>query len=185
LNKLLRQREAAIELFHRTGRALCQYHELAQKAFSHEAVDLRECDSMKELLKGKKGSVVEAALNRIPPKNTGVIFKDFTPSNVVINDSGQIYFIDIQEQFYRAPLAYDWARFMDTLRIFGLVRKPSMLRFFSLIRQAEEAFLRGYGGTRDLYFKDIQYVHRMEHVHIKITKTPLRGVILKLLYAMV
>jgi hypothetical protein len=121
----------------------------------------------------------------VPQDRFGIIYKDFTPSNIVVDLQGTMYFLDIQDDFYRAPLAYDWARFIDTTKVFSIVRKPSMIFSFDLVKRAVNAFLEGYGGAADEYFQSIQFVHRTEHVHIKITKTRMRGIILKLLYMIV
>jgi hypothetical protein len=185
LNLLLRKRKDVVDLFHRAGQALREYHDLARDSFADNVVDLRNCDSIREIMAGPKGPAVERALDSIPRDRFGIIYKDFSPSNVVVNQKGAMYFLDIQDSFYRAPLVYDWARFIDTTKVFSIVRKPSMIFSFDLVKQAINAFFNGYGGTVDEYFRAIQFVHRTEHVHIKITRTRMRGIILKLLYMFV
>jgi tRNA A-37 threonylcarbamoyl transferase component Bud32 len=185
LDLLLAKKISVNDLFHRAGRALHQYHGLAKNTFSNIAIDIRNCDSVREILAGPKGPSIEKALNSIPADYCGVVFKDFTPSNVIIDQQGAMYFLDVQEYFYWGPLAYDCVRFVDTTRVFSLVSKPSMILSFDLVKQATNAFLEGYGENNDEYFRIIQSVHRAEHVHIKITRTKMRGIILKLLYMIV
>jgi len=185
LNLLLKKNDNVIDLFHRAGQALRQYHDLAKDSFVDSAIDIKSCDSIREIMSSSKGPAVEKALDSIPQDCFGIIYKDFTPSNIVIDRQGAMYFLDIQDDFYRAPLVYDWARFIDTTKVFSIVRKPSMILSFGLVKRAVNAFLEGYGGAIDEHFRTIQFVHRTEHVHIKITKTKIRGVILKLLYLIV
>lgn len=182
LNILNQHHPKAMRLFKQAGRGLNQYHKLVDTF--KEATDLMECESIQAVLARPGGHEIRKRLERIDTDKCGVIFKDFTPANIVVTKQDELYFLDIQDVFYRGPLYYDLARFIDTTKVFGLVTKPLVpLGKYIRIRQAITAFMSGYDQAIDLeLLHEIQSIHRQEHVHIKMTATRVRGMILKLMY---
>ncbi len=170
-------------LFEKVGLSLRQFHRLVA-VFREDARDLQECKSIADVLVEPGGPEIAQRLNHVSPNQCGVIFRDFTPTNVLATTNEDLYFVDIPEVFYRGPYYYDLARFIDTTKVFGLTTKPWwFLRQPKCIQQAVEAFLKGFDPALDLgRLKEMQQVQRKEHVHYKTHETRVRGMILELLY---
>lgn len=183
LGRLTTSRSDILGLFTKVGLSLRQFHRLVA-VFKDEARDLSDCKSMANVIRKRGGTQIARCLDLVSPNQCGVIFRDFTPSNVMATTQEDLYFIDFPDVFYRGPYYYDLARFIDTTKVFGFIAKPlRFLRQPKKIQQAVEAFLTGYDPVFDLNcLKKMQHVQRMEHVHYKTQETRVRGMILKLLY---
>lgn len=184
LDVLLQNRDETADVFKKTGRCLRQYHELATKCLYKEKEDILTHNTIRQLLAKRAGRNIKRCLDGFSQDSYRIIFKDFTLSNVVLDKSDNIYFLDFQNIHYYAPLYYDLARFIDTTKVFTLVRRPL---FFLLNRRsvnlALENFLNGYDDTLDrTRLKRMQYLHRREHIQMKANKSKLDSIILKLIY---
>jgi Ser/Thr protein kinase RdoA (MazF antagonist) len=146
--------------------------------------DMLVHDTAGQLLDGRKGRRIKRSLDEFDDDSYRIIFKDLTLSNIVLAESGDIYFLDFQKIYYYAPFYYDLARFIDTGKVFSLVRRPLFfLLNFSSINCALKSFLDGYGGGVDeARLKMMQYLHRVKHIQIKANKSKLDSLILKLIY---
>ncbi len=184
LDVLLQNRVETADVFRRTGRCLRQYHNLATKYLTKDKENILTHNTIKQLLGKGAGCKIKSCLDGFGEDSYRIIFKDFTLSNVVLDKSDNIYFLDFQNIHYYAPLYYDLARFIDTTRVFALVRRPL---FFLLncrsVNLALESFLDGYDDTLDkTRLKRMQYLHRREHIQMKANKSKLDSTILKLIY---
>ncbi|MCF7973904.1 MAG: aminoglycoside phosphotransferase family protein [Phycisphaerae bacterium] len=184
LAKLIAEEEGVETLFSRAGRGLKQYHDLMTDRMHDGAEDLSEYEYMADTLRQPGGSLMRERLGNFPPETRRVLFKDFTPANVMVSEAGHIYFVDIQEIFYTGSLYYDLARFIDTTKVFSIIKKPARaLRGIHHIRRAVQAFLSGYGHEVDHgLLKRMQVIHQKEHVYIKNTVTPMNALVLRTLY---
>lgn len=187
LKRLVSGQDNIEELFRHAGRGLRQYHALVTQAFNDLKRDLSQYEYMAEVIAKPGGHVICSRLDDFPFECKRILFKDFSPSNVVISRSGKVYFIDVQEAFYFGPFYYDLSRFIDTTKVFSIIRNPlCMLSGHHRVRRVVRAFLAGYGNDVDFdLLKKMQYIHRKEHIHIKMTVTPLSAIILKVLYAVI
>ncbi len=187
LKRLVSGQDNIEELFRQAGRGLRQYHALVTQAFNDAKRDLSQYEYMAEVMAKPGGHVIRSRLGEFPSKCKRILFKDFSPSNVVVSRSGKIYFIDVQEAFYFGPFYYDLSRFIDTTKVFSIIRNPlCMLSGHHRVRRVVRAFLAGYGNEVDFdLLKKMQYVHRKEHVHIKMKVTPLSAIVLKVLYVVI
>jgi len=184
LDVLLQNRADTGDLFRRTGRCLRQYHNLATKYLAKEKENILTHNTIKQLLDKRGGYKIRGCLDSFSQDSYRIIFKDFTLSNVVLDKNNNIYFLDFQNIYYYAPFYYDLARFIDTTRVFALVRRAL---FFLLNRRsvnlALEGFLGGYDDTLNkVQLKRMQYLHRREHIQMKANKSKLDSTILKLIY---
>lgn len=184
LDVLLQNRAETADVFRRTGRCLRQYHDLTTKYLLKEKEDILAHNTIRQLLSTRQAAKIKSCLDGFSQDSYRIIFKDFTLSNVVLDKSDNIYFLDFQNIHYYAPLYYDLARFIDTTRVFALVRRPL---FFLLNRRsvnlALEGFLGGYDDTLDrIQLKRMQYLHRREHIQMKANKSKPDSIILKLIY---
>ncbi len=185
LDVLLQNRDDTSNVFRRTGRCLRQYHDLATKYLTKDKESILTHNTIKQLLDRRAGRKIKSCLDDFGQDSYRIIFKDFTLSNVVLDKSNNIYFLDFQNIYYYAPLYYDLARFIDTTKVFALVRRPL---FFLLNRRsvslALENFLEGYDDTLNkAQLKRMQYLHRREHIQMKANKSKPDSIILKLIYA--
>ncbi len=174
-------------LFRQTGQYLRQFHDMTTNHLALQTRPLTECDSIRKLLTGPQRPLLDTCLGAFSETTYRAIFKDFTPSNVVINQAGQVYFLDYHELGYYAPFYYDLARFVDTTRVFGLIRRlPYSAIGFHRVRQALACFIEGYGNEAEpALLKKMQIVHRREHVRMKLDYSLWRGILLRLIYVVV
>ena len=170
-------------VFRQAGQGLQQYHALVTEAFFNQKEDLSRYEYIADVLSKTGGHVIRQRLSEFPDESKRVLFKDFSPANVVVSQSGEIYFLDVQEAFYFGPLYYDLSRFIDTTKVFSIVKNPFVVFNYARVRQVVQAFLEGYNEAIDFdLLKKMQFVHRKEHIHIKMTVKPISAIILKLLY---
>jgi hypothetical protein len=187
LEILFRNDHRADNIFLRTGQCLCQFHELTTRGLINAKQDLLLHNSIAKILKKKKGKKLKKLLGEFSNNTNKVIFKDFKPSNVVVDKNNKIYFLDFQKIYYYAPFYYDLARFIDTTKIFAIVKKP----LFSLsnrryINSAIQSFLIGYGDGIVLGdLKKMQKLHRSEHICMKRNINIFDSIVLKFLYWLV
>lgn len=174
-------------LFRQTGKYLRQFHDMTTAYLTHQTKPLTECETIKKLMAGSRRSRLKTCLEAFSDITSQAIFKDFTPSNVVISQTGRVYFLDYHDLGYCAPFYYDLARFVDTTRVFGLIRGlPNSVINFYRVRQALEGFLEGYGDdVESSLLKKMQIVHRKEHVRKKLDVSLWRGVLLWLTYLVI
>jgi len=177
---------AAVDLFSCAGQSLRQYQDLVDILRS-EARDLKTHDSIRNVLRESCGTQIEQHLDRVVQNDRGAIFRDFTPTNVVVNAQRELYLIDIPDVLYQGPRYYDVARFVDTTKVFSLIDKPWISIFrYGHVHRAVQAFLEGYDPEiNDSLLKDMQFVHRQEHILFKTRATRLRGIILEGLYKLI
>jgi hypothetical protein len=187
LEILLQKRIDTVDVFYKTGACLNQYHGLATKYLAADRQNINEHNTIKQLLNSRLKNKVTTCLDIFSTDTYRTIFKDFSPSNIVADNKGNIYFLDFQNLHYYAPFYYDLARFIDTTKAFTLVRKPIFyMRNFPSINKALNSFLDGYGVKIDnLLLKKMQYLHRKEHIRMKANKSNLDATILRLIYNLV
>ncbi len=184
LEVLFQNRNDTDNLFRKTGRCLKQYHDLATKYLYENRQSFLEHNTVKQILKTHKGPMLKKILNYFDDDSYRIIFKDFKPTNVVIGEKDDLYFLDFQKIYYYAPFYYDLTRFVDAAEIFSIVKKPvfSLLNF-AKIKKAMKSFLQGYEGDIDeSSLKKMQIFHRQEHFQMKKNKNRLNAIVLKLLY---
>ena len=187
LQLMFQNKNNAAEIFKRAGESMNQYHTLTTKSLFGGKQSMLEHNTIKQLLDSKAADKARAILDSFSEDTCRIIFKDFTLSNMVLDDDGNIYLIDCQKIYYYAPLYYDLARFIDTGKVFALVKKPL---FFLLncgkINAILNSFLNGYNPelNREL-LKKMQWLHRAEHIQMKANKNKLDAVILKLIYCII
>ncbi len=187
LQLLFQNKNSAAGIFKRAGECMNQYHGLATKSLFDDKQSMLEHNTIKQLLDSKAEDKVRAVLDSFSEDTCRIIFKDFTLSNIVLDDSGNIYFIDFQKIYYYAPLYYDLARFIDTGKVFALVKKPLFfLRNCGKINAILNSFLNGYNPELDReLLKKMQWLHRAEHIQMKANKNKRDAVILKLIYCII
>jgi hypothetical protein len=187
LNQVIQGRDDIVDVYRRTGQSLRQYHTLATQAFRDMAEPLIQYGYLAELRLRRAGRHVVERLEAFSSDSQRVLFKDFTPANIAVTQAGDIYFLDLQDVFYAGPLYYDLSRFMDTTKVFSIVRNPlCLLRGYGRIRQALDAFIQGYGSEIDPEaLTRMAYIHRQEQIYIKTTKTWIRGLVLRLLFTVI
>ena len=187
LEILLQNKDGAGEVFRRAGECMNQYHALTTKYLIDDKQSMLVHDTIKQLLDSKAADKVRAFLDSFGEDTYRIIFKDFTLSNIVLDDNNNIYFTDFQKIYYYAPFYYDLARFIDTGKVFALVKKPL---FFLLncgkINSILNSFLDGYnpGLDREL-LKKMQWLHRAEHIQMKANRSRRDALILKLIYCII
>lgn len=187
LTQLIQGREDIVTLYRRTGQSLRQYHALATEAFAPMAEPLIRYGYLVELLAKRAGRQIEERLDAFPVDTHRVLFKDFTAANIAVTQTGDIYFLDLQDVFYTGPLYYDLSRFIDTTKVFSIVRNPlCLLRGYGRVREALDAFVQGYGSESDPeLLTKMATIHRQEQIYIKTTKTWVRGLVLRLLFSVI
>jgi len=172
------------EIFRRAGVCLRQYHGLTTRYLLEKRKSIFVHNTVEQLLNSKSAEKLKSWLNEFDEQTYRIIFKDFTFSNLALDRSGQLYFIDFQNIYYYAPFYYDLARFIDTFKVFALVRRPG----FSLlnrgkIRSALESFVQGYDTKLDRgQLKTMQQFHRAEHIQMKAAKDKFGALVLRLIY---
>ena len=187
LEVLLGGRDDTDEIFSRAGKCVNQYHSFATKHLARNKEDMLVHNTVAQLLHGRKAHKIRRCLDGFDTDTYRIIFKDLTLSNIVLAESSDIYFLDFQKIYYYAPFYYDLARFIDTGKVFSLVRRPLFfLLNFSRINGALKNFLDGYGSEVDeAYLKRMQYMHRAEHIRMKANKSKLDSMVLKLIYSII
>ncbi len=187
LTQLIQGRDDILDVYRRTGQGLRQYHTLATQAFHDMAEPLSQYGYLAELRSRRAGRHIEEQLGAFSSDSQRVLFKDFTPANIAVTQAGDIYFLDLQDVFYAGPLYYDLSRFMDTTKVFSIVRNPlCLVRGYGRVRRALAAFVQGYGSQIDPEaLTRMGQIHRQEQVYIKTTKTWMRGLILRLLFTVI
>ena len=187
LEALFQNKDNTNEIFKRAGECVNQYHNLATKYLSQNKESMLEHDTIKQLLDDRGANKIRKTLDDFDDDTYRIIFKDFTLSNIVLDGNNNIYFLDFQKIYYYAPFYYDLARFIDTGRVFSLVRRPLFfLLNFSKINRALNSFLDGYSDALDKTpLKKMQYLHRAEHIRMKANISKLDSMILKLIYCIV
>ena len=187
LQLMFRNKNNAAEIFKRAGECMNQYHAFTTKFLFDDKQSMLVHDTIKQLLDSKAADKVRKCLDAFGEDTYRIIFKDFTLSNIVLDDNNNIYFTDFQKIYYYAPLYYDLARFVDTGKVFALVKKPLFfLRNCGKINSILNSFLHGYnpGLDREL-LKKMQWLHRAEHIQMKANKSRQDALILKLIYRII
>jgi tRNA A-37 threonylcarbamoyl transferase component Bud32 len=187
LEVLFQGKDDVGEIFRRAGECVNQYHSLATRYLTDNKESILVHNTIRQLLDRKAANKIRKCLDDFADDTYRIIFKDFTLSNIVFDQSSNVYFIDFQKIHYYAPLYYDLARFIDTGRVFSLVRKPSFfLLNFNKINRALNSFLEGYSNALDkACLKKMQYLHRAEHIQMKANMSKLDSMVLKLIYLIV
>lgn len=186
LTKLTKDANNVDSLFERTGRGLKQYHALLTQEILDNIGGFDRCKKMTDFLWKKDDQEMLKHLSEFPSECERGIFRDFTPTNVIISQTDEIYFCDLQEAFYSGPLYYDIARFIDTTKVFNLIKTKSLFNRPKRAREAIDAFLTGYGNDIELVLlRKMQAIHRKDHIRFKKATNPFRGLILKILYKVV
>ena len=187
LEVLFRGRDDTNEIFGRVGRCVNQYHNFATEHLAESREDMLVHDTVRQLLNGRRARKIRRCLDEFGDDTYRIIFKDFTFSNIVLAQSGDIYFLDFQNIYYYAPFYYDLARFVDTAKVFTLVRRPFFFLFnISRINCALKSFLNGYGdGIDQACLRRMQRVHRAEHIQMKANKNKFDSIILTLIYCLI
>ena len=187
LEALFQNKDNTNEIFKRAGECVNQYHNLVTKYLSQNKESMLDHDTIKQLLDDRGANKIRKTLDDFDDDTYRIIFKDFTLSNIVLDKDNNIYFLDFQKIYYYAPFYYDLARFIDTGRVFSLVRRPLFfLLNFSKINRALNSFLDGYSDALDKTpLKKMQYLHRAEHIRMKANISKLDSMILRLIYCIV
>lgn len=186
LDMLLKNGERTAGIFKRVGKCLCQYHRLVTKYLDEKKIDITEHPAVKRLLEGPKAEKLNSCLRLFDRDSYRILLKDFTPSNIVIHKNNDIYLVDFQTIYYSAPLYYDLARFIDTTRVFTLVRRPLyFLLGYRKLNRILDGFLEGYGKDPDpAHLRAMQRFHRAEHILSKLDNHKLDAMMLKLIYCL-
>jgi len=186
LEVMFQNRSDRDDIFHRAGTCLSQYHALTTKYLIENQKSIFLHNTVEQLLNSKYSEKMKRLIDKFDEQTYRIIFKDFTFSNLALDRSGQLYFIDFQNIYYYAPFYYDLARFIDTFKVFALVRKPVSFPFnCDRINVALESFLQGYDEKLDRQqLKTMQQFHRAEHIQMKVAKDKLGALVLKLIYCM-
>ncbi len=187
LDMLLKNNDKAAEVFKLVGKCLHQYHRLATRRLAEKKIDITEHPAVKKLLEGPKAEQLKNYLSLFKQDSYRILLKDFTPSNILVHKNNDIYLVDFQNIYYSAPLYYDLARFIDTTKVFTLVRRPLhfLLRHRRLTRILD-GFLEGYGEKLDpAHLRAMQRFHRAEHILSKLDNEKLDAMILKLIYCLI
>ena len=184
LDVLLRGKNDINELFRRAGECINQYHWLVTKYLAENKRSMLVHNTIRLILDGKAGNKIRRCLDEFGDDTYKIIFKDFTPSNIVLDQNKNVYFLDFQKIYYYAPFYYDLARFIDTGKVFSLVHKPLFfLLNSSKIDDALKSFLDGYDSRLDkACLKRMHYVHRKEHIQMKLNKNWFDSIILRIIY---
>jgi len=187
LDILLGNRPDTQEIFRRAGLCLNQYHRLMTDCVADKKQSILSHDTVSQLLTVRKGERVRQCLASFPTESYRIIFKDFTPTNVVVDAENRIYFLDFQKIYYYAPFYYDLARLIDTAHVFALVRRPRYyLSNIGRIRRVLECFLEGYGEPVEAkWLAEMQWLHRAEHVQMKANKDKFGSIVLRLIYCLI
>ena len=187
LRTLINNRDNLASLFQKTGLGLNQYHKLVTQSLTGTSGDISRYKDMDDMLSKKVCRKVHKYFTEFPEECYRILFRDFSPTNVIISADNKIYFIDIPDTFYFGPFYYDLSRFIDTTKVFGVIKNPLFISTgCSRIKRALDSFLKGYGDDINMdLLKKMQLIHRDEHVRFKKTITPLRAFILKVLYKVV
>lgn len=175
----------SLDIYKRVGSCLKDYHEMMTDNLHGDRVGIESHVTIAKLLKRNDGNRVREILGEFREDSYKVIFKDFTFSNVVLDEDGKIYFIDFQKIDFFAPFYYDLARFIDTLKVFTFTKHPLFwVSHVGLIKKTADSFLAGYSDKIDKeLLAKMQSVHRQEHILTKSLQKPLHGLILKCLYS--
>lgn len=187
LTKLVKGQNNTESLFYKTGRSLKQYHTLATQAFADTKEHKENCEKIKDLLERTNTSFVANLVSEFPSDCTRALFRDFTPTNIMVSSNDNIFFLDINDIVYLGPFYYDLSRFIDTTKVFCLINNPlSIFTGYHNTKKAIKAFLSGYGEdvNRDL-LKKMQFIHRKDHIRFKKETNLFRGLILEILYKII
>lgn len=183
LAALFKYKKDTNETFREIGECIHQYHNITTKHLLNHRENITEHNTIKQILKNTSKNVKEC-LDDFQEDMYKIIFKDFTPSNVFLGRNGEIYFLDFQKVHYFAPFYYDLARFIDTTKVFTLVKRPLFFLFnFNKINNALKSFLSGYDPNLDKKcLRKMQYLHRIEHIQMKANKSMFDSIILTIIY---
>jgi tRNA A-37 threonylcarbamoyl transferase component Bud32 len=182
---LLRNSDNATDAFRLVGESLHQYHQFATRCLVANRADLQNHNSIRQILKSRRGKKFRRILNSFDNQCYRTILKDVTASNILLDKNNHIYLVDFQKIFYYAPFYYDLARFIDTTKVFCLVKKPMFYAaHYRTIQKALNNFIKGYDQSLDFSCLDkMHLLHRAEHIQMKANCSIVNAFILKLIYS--
>jgi len=174
--------------FNHVGNVLYQYHHCMTLHVLSKRKEFTEHNTLKSVLSSKKKKMFRDLLGHFDRGTYTIIFKDFKPSNVLIDKNNKIYLIDFQNIHYCAPFYYDIARFIDSLEVSTLFKSPL---FYFLNRRRlnrfTECFMKGYSESTidNGLLNDARKMHQIEHVFMKKDKgQSMKAILLKMFYGM-
>ena len=174
--------------FNHVGNVLYQYHHCMTLHVLSKRKEFTEHNTLKSVLSSKKKKMFRDLLGHFDRGTYTIIFKDFKPSNVLIDKNNKIYLIDFQNIHYCAPFYYDIARFIDSLEVSTLFKSPL---FYFLNRRRlnrfTECFMKGYSESTidNGLLNDARKMHQIEHVFMKQDKgQSMKAILLKMFYGM-
>ncbi len=175
--------------FNRIGKVLYQYHHFMTLHLLSKREEFEGHNTLKSVLTSRKKGIFINLMNHFDESMYSIIFKDFKPSNILIDLNDKIYLIDFQNIYYYAPFYYDLARFIDSLKVFTFFKSP-MFYFLNRkrINRFIECFTKGYSESKiDIkLLNDARKIHQMEHIFMKKDKGHnMKAFILEIFYSVV
>jgi len=172
-------------IFHKIGKMQYDYHQIATSALKDKRRSLLEHNSVKTEVESNSGQHFLALYDSLPKDSYRFLLKDFKPTNVLIDEKDRIWLIDFQNINYYAPLYYDFARFIDTMKIFSFISSPfKYVLYRRRIACLIDIFIRSYGENISLaHINTARKIHQKEHIIMKKKKGQIpKMLLLKLLY---
>ena len=177
----------AVDIFSKAGQCCNQLHQLLTKYMFEKKKKFSSCNLVLDI-KGHSAKKINRYLTDFNIDELCVIVEDLKPSNILIDDALNVYFIDFQHDYYSCSFYYDLARFTDTAKLFAFLKNPIYYVFhLRYINDALGSFLKGHQSNlnKDSLIK-MRYVHRKLHVQRKFKAAGwLDAMVLRLIYCFI